>query len=81
MVYRDNKVEVLGRELGGSSPLSSSFLGWPSGILNINHKKELLRGLWAGSRAYKGFRFRNWDRDIDFGVCRGLWVALYYPKP
>ena len=28
-------------------PLSSSFLGWPYRILNINHKKELLRGLWV----------------------------------
>ena len=26
-------------------PLSSSFLGLPYRILNINHKKELLRGL------------------------------------
>ena len=31
-------------------PLSSSFLGLPYRILNINHKKELLRGLWVGSR-------------------------------
>ena len=29
------------------SPLSSSFLGLPYRILNINHKKELLRGLWV----------------------------------
>ena len=27
--------------------LSGSFLGLPYRILNINHKKELLRGLWA----------------------------------
>ena len=26
-------------------PLSSSFLGLPYRVLNINHKKELLRGL------------------------------------
>ena len=25
-------------------PLSSSFLGLPSRILNINHKKELIKG-------------------------------------
>ena len=31
-------------------PLSSSFLGLPYGILDINHKKELLRGLWVGIR-------------------------------
>ena len=29
-------------------PLSSSFLGLLFGILNINHKKELPRGLWVG---------------------------------
>ena len=30
-------------------PLSSWFLGLPYRILNINHKKELLRGLWVYS--------------------------------
>ena len=28
-------------------PLSNSLLGLPYRILNINHKKELLRGLWV----------------------------------
>ena len=28
-------------------PLSSSFLGFPSRILIMNHKKELLRALWV----------------------------------
>ena len=28
-------------------PLSSSFLGLPYSIVKINHRKELLRGLWA----------------------------------
>ena len=28
-------------------PLSSSFLRLPYRVLNINHKKELLRGLWV----------------------------------
>ena len=28
-------------------PLSSSFLGLPHRVLNMNHKKELLRGLWV----------------------------------
>ena len=28
-------------------PLSSSFLGLPYRILNMNHKKELLRGPWV----------------------------------
>ena len=31
-------------------PLSSSFWGLPYRILNINHKEELLRGLWVGFR-------------------------------
>ena len=31
-------------------PRSSSFVGLPYRILNINHKKELLRGLWVGFR-------------------------------
>ena len=29
------------------SPLTSSLLGLPYGMLNIKHKKELLRGLWV----------------------------------
>ena len=32
-------------------PLSSSFLGVLYRILNINHKKELLRGLWVDREA------------------------------
>ena len=32
-------------------PLSSSFWGLPFRILNINHKKVLLRGLWVGAYA------------------------------
>ena len=31
-------------------PLSSAFLGLPYRILNINHKKELLRSIWVGFR-------------------------------
>ena len=37
--------------------LSSSFLGLPCGILNINPKKELLRSLWVvESHVLLGFR-------------------------
>ena len=36
-------------------PLSSSFLGLPCRILNINHPKELLRGLWV---VFKGVGFK-----------------------
>ena len=31
-------------------PLSSSFWGLPYRVLNISHKKELLRGLWVACR-------------------------------
>ena len=42
------------------SPLSSSFLGLPCRILNINHKKELLRGLWVWTMSgFCGSRPRN----------------------
>ena len=33
-------------------PLSSSFLGLPYRILNINHKKEELRGLWVSLKTF-----------------------------
>ena len=33
-------------------PLRSSCLGLPYRILNVNHKKELLRGLWVGFRIW-----------------------------
>ena len=33
--------------LSSHRPLSSSFLRLPYRILNINHKEELLRGLWV----------------------------------
>ena len=36
-----------GYEQGTHRPLSSSFWGLPYRILNIDHKKELLRGLWV----------------------------------
>ena len=31
-------------------PLSSSFLGLPYRILNMNHEKELVRGLWVNPK-------------------------------
>ena len=37
-----------------SEAISSSFWGLPYRILNINHKKELLRGLWV--KQVLGFR-------------------------
>ena len=40
---------VWGFRLGSTHrPLSSSFLGLPYRNPKINHKKELLRGLWGG---------------------------------
>ena len=47
-------VTVIGLTKAGNPsthrPLSSSVLGLPYRILNINHKKELLRGLWVTSK-------------------------------
>ena len=40
-------------------PLSSSFLGLPYGIRNINHKKEPLRGLWVEFRGFRGLGLRG----------------------
>ena len=40
--------EIVGPKLDSTHrPLSSSFLGLRYRILNINHKKELLRDLWV----------------------------------
>ena len=46
-------------------PLSSSFLGLPYRILNINHKKELLRGLWVG---FMGQRAAVWFGEGLMGL-------------
>ena len=40
--FRDSSKDGLSHR-----PLSSSFLGLPYRILNINHEKELLRGVWV----------------------------------
>ena len=49
MVPKFDSCRILGYsvEMGTHRPLSSSFLGLSYRILNINHKKELLRGLWV----------------------------------
>ena len=41
--------------MGTHRPLSSSFLGLPYRILNMNHKKELLRGLWVETQIIEAF--------------------------
>ena len=46
-------------------PLSSSFLGLPHRILNVNHKKELLRGLWVYS--LKGLQSKGLSTVIEEG--------------
>ena len=45
--FKDFRCRGWGIPIG---PLSSFFLGVPCRIPNINHKKELLRGLWVGNR-------------------------------
>ena len=51
------KLENTAQPLPGDSalysthrPPSSSFFGLPYRILNINHKRELLRGLWVSPK-------------------------------
>ena len=45
--------------------LSSSFLGLPYGILNINHKKELLRSLWVGYFALRARSLPWWTEAFS----------------
>ena len=44
--------------------LSSSFLGLPYRILNVNHKKELLRSLWVVIQTtfHRAFVVCEWGR-------------------
>ena len=44
--------------------LSSSFLGLPYRILNMNHKKELLRSLWVMQRIFRPSFF--WNPGSEF---------------
>ena len=56
-------------------PLSSSFLGLLYRILNINHKKELLRGLWVHSKdSDSGVRYTV--PLLDFTAFGGRATAL-----
>ena len=43
----ERKSSVVTIQAATHRPLSSSFLGLPYRILNMIHKKELLRGLWV----------------------------------
>ena len=49
-------------------PLSSSFLGLPYRILNISHKKELLRGLWAEALCFGG----GWNPALRTSLFPGV---------
>ena len=51
-------------------PLSSSFLGLLYRLLNINHKKELRRGLWVAPCF----------GDMMFPLLRTL-LSRRFPKP
>ena len=77
------------------SPLSSSLLGLPYRILHINHKKELLRGLWvtttpdpkprrnAGTKPkeeQKPSTLKNLHPKPSLSPCR-LEALLFNPKP
>ena len=59
----------IGAVLQGTThrPLSSSSWGLPYRLLNINLKKELLRGLWVNPKqaSFMGVRTRGTIGDID----------------
>ena len=60
-------------------PLSSSFWGLAYRILNINHKKELLRGLWVGlsCRSCRGFQHEGIGPDRrEFATAGNTGVAV-----
>ena len=65
-------------QLDTHRPLSSSFLGLPYGILNINHKKELLRGLWI-NRARRAVRVLKAMGSLSVGFALGLEFGLEAP--
>ena len=58
-------------------PLSSSFWGLPYRILKINHKRELLRGLWVAT----GWLASQLGREVGRHVGRspssqvGRWIG------
>ena len=67
-------------------PLSSSLLGLPYRVLSMNHKKELLRGLWVISSVRPNLRAvlkedactqRVWVYDLSSSShsCRGTLVG------
>ena len=65
-------------------PLGSSFLGLPFRIVNINHKKELLRGLWVGQKLgvgsvlWLGAVGVSWDVGMPYSrwLIKGLGFSL-----
>ena len=56
-------------------PQSSSLLGVPYRILNMNPKKELLWGLWVGTRV-KGLGFTALRVQLMRDYSRLQWTAL-----
>ena len=60
-------------------PLSNSFWGLPDRIRNINHKKELLRGLWVVLR--KNPRFRASWCNLGLWACGSWSRADWTTKP
>ena len=75
--------------MGTHRPLSSSFLGLPYRILNMNHKKELLRGLWVETQTIEAFPRSSasyvqikgsWDlvRKVIICVCIYIYIYIYY---
>ena len=66
-------------------PQSSSFLGLPYRILNMNPQKELLWGLWVGYRGLgsRAFRFQVLGLGLHgfmvLGLGCGVWGLTFRP--
>ena len=60
---------------GSHRPLSSSFWEVPCRILNIDHNKELLRGLWvARPREFPTLTTLDFNSDMEVSENRGPYL-------
>ena len=61
--------------------LSSSFLGLPYRILNLNHRKELLGGLWVKSNRFEGNSTQRVQRRLCRRASLGRPGAVFSVRP
>ena len=57
-------------------PHSSSFLGLPYRVLNMNPKKELLWGLWVMPHRLDPYCNRVWSYITDLVLAESMWGSL-----